>query len=81
MSNINQEKQNELSPNYTPLQVTLAKRGRTIGDLRVNAKISSATLAKIGKREMIAMHIIAKICSYLDCDVSEVFSFRSEDLK
>ena len=34
--------------------------------------ISSATLAKLGKNEMVSLSVIEKICDYLDCQPGDI---------
>jgi DNA (cytosine-5)-methyltransferase 1 len=41
-------------------------------DFRKKVGISSSTLAKMGKNETISMDIILKICSSLNCDISDI---------
>ena len=43
-------------------------------DLRVKAEMSTSTLAKMGKNEVISMNVIIKICELLDCNVSDVMT-------
>ena len=41
-------------------------------DFRKKIGISSSTLAKMGKNETVSMDIILKICSSLNCDISDI---------
>lgn len=41
-------------------------------DFRKKVGISSSTLAKMGKNETVSMDIILKICSSLNCDISDI---------
>ena len=48
-------------------------------DLRVQAGISTNTLAKLGKNENVSTSIIAKICEALECNVEDVMEFTAEE--
>ena len=50
---------------YVKLWFLLKERGMKRTDLL--EVISSATLAKLGKNEMVSLSVIEKICDYLDC--------------
>lgn len=65
-----------LKPNYTPLEITLLKRGINKQTLRNELKISGSTLSKIGKREFISLSIISQLCEYLECDIQDIVTFR-----
>jgi DNA-binding Xre family transcriptional regulator len=41
-------------------------------------KISSATVAKIGKGESVSLNVLKRICQYLDCNVGDIVSFEEE---
>lgn len=57
---------------YKPLWVTMADRELKKKDLIEIADISSATVAKMGKNEYVALEIIDKICTALDCEITDV---------
>ena len=58
--------------NYKKLWVLLAQRGMTKAQLRKKAGISSATLTKLNKNEIVALTILVKICSALECDIGDI---------
>jgi DNA-binding Xre family transcriptional regulator len=41
-------------------------------DLREKARISTASIAKLGKGENITTDVLLKICEALDCDITEI---------
>lgn len=45
------------------------------------AGISSSTLAKLGKNEIVSIEVLERICDLLSCDVGDIMSFREEDLE
>ena len=63
-----------MKPNYTNLWKLLIEKGMTKTDLRVKAEMSTSTLAKMGKNEVVSMNVIIKICELLDCNVSDVMT-------
>ena len=68
-----------MSVNYNKLWHLLIDRGMNKTDLRVQAGISTNTLAKLGKNENVSTSIIAKICDALDCNVEDVMEFTVEE--
>lgn len=61
---------------YTPLEITLIKKGKTRQNLKEDIQISGATLAKIAKREFVSLSTIHKICEYLDVEITDVVTFK-----
>lgn len=57
---------------YDPLWVTLAKKKLKKKDLY--AVVSSATVARMGRGEYVALDVIDKITDLLDCEISDVIS-------
>lgn len=44
------------------------------------AGISSSTLAKLGKNEVVSIEVLERICDVLNCDIGDVMSFRGETI-
>lgn len=44
-------------------------------ELREKLEISNSTLAKLGKNEPVAMTVLEKICSTLECDIGDIVSY------
>ena len=63
-----------MKPNYNNLWKLLIEKGMTKTDLRIKAEMSTSTLAKMGKNEVVSMNVIIKICEILDCNVSDVMT-------
>ncbi|PRS66554.1 transcriptional regulator [Bacillus pumilus] len=61
-----------LRPSYKPMEITLIKRDKKKSDLRNDTDISSATLAKMSKGEIVSLGVIIKICEYLECEIHDV---------
>ena len=57
---------------YNKLWKLLIDRGLKRTDLKDMCKISSASIAKLGKNENLTMGVLQKICTGLECDVSDI---------
>lgn len=44
-----------------------------------NIGISSGTLAKMGKGEIVSLAILEKLCKELDCDFGDIISYVKND--
>lgn len=64
---------------YDKLLKILIDRKMTKTDLREQAKISSSTLAKIGKQEMVSSDVLTKICNVLQCDISDIVELVKDE--
>lgn len=45
-------------------------------ELCETAGISSSTLAKLGKNEIVSLEVLERICDALNCDIGDVMSFK-----
>ena len=61
-----------MKTSYKKLWKLLIDRNMTKTQLREAAKISSSSLAKLGKAENVTTSVLAKICGVLNCDVSDI---------
>ncbi len=68
-----------MKANYDKLLKLLIDRKMSKTDLRKSAKISSSTLAKIGKQEILSSDVLVKICKTLDCDISDVVELIKDE--
>ena len=68
-----------MKASYDKLLKMLIDKKMTKTDLRKHAKISSSTLAKIGKQEMLSSDVLVKICNVLECDISEIVELVKDD--
>jgi len=53
------------------------KMNRT--DLKAKSGISTASLAKLGKSENLTTAVLLKICSALDCNISDIMDVIDEE--
>ena len=44
-------------------------------DLREKTGISTVTLAKLGKDQIVSMEVLMKICKVLSCNIDEICDF------
>lgn len=59
---------------YKPLWHLLLDRNMSKTELRLKADISTRQLAKLGKNEDVSTETLRKICTALDCDLSEIMN-------
>ena len=68
-----------MKANYNKLLKLLIDKKMTKTELRERAKISSSTIAKIGKEEMLSPDVLMKICEVLDCDISDILELVKDE--
>lgn len=68
-----------MKANYNKLLKLLIDKKMTKTDLRKQAKISSSTLAKIGKEEFLSSDVLVKICNVLDCDIGDIVELVKDE--
>ncbi len=64
---------------YSGLLQKLSDKGLTKTSLTTELGVSSRTVAKIGRGEKIADHVLEKIAAYLGCAVSDLFKSVSDN--
>ena len=66
---------------YNKLWKLMIDKGMTNkSDLRKITGIGTNTLAKLSKNQVVSMEVLMKICSSLDCDISDICEFKQEKL-
>lgn len=60
---------------YSKLWKILEDRKMYREDLRIEAGMSSATLAKLGKNQLVSMDVLGRICQVLACDIGDIVSY------
>ena len=63
---------------YKKLWKLLIDRDMMKKDLAEKARISSASIAKLGRNENVNTDILLKICIALNCDISDIMEVISE---
>jgi DNA-binding Xre family transcriptional regulator len=66
------------SISYNKLWKLLIDKNMNKSDLRDLSKISTASLAKLGRNENLTTAVLLKICNALDCDVSDIMEVIEE---
>ena len=64
---------------YNKLCKLLIDKGMTKTQMRLQADISTTTLAKLGKNETVSMDVLLKICKLLDCNVGDIMDVINEE--
>lgn len=64
---------------YKKLWKLLIDRDLNKQDLKKMSGISSATVAKLGKGENVTTEVLTKICTALDCDLSDIMELVPDD--
>ena len=67
-----------MSISYNKLWKLLIDKNMTKTELRLKADIATSTLAKLSKNEQVSMDVLLKICSTLDCDISDILEIKKE---
>ena len=59
-------------------KLLIDKRMKRI-DLKKMASLSTTTLAKLGKEEVVSMEVMQCICKVLNCDIGNVMEFEPDE--
>ena len=66
---------------YSGLWKILIDKNMKKYQLKEAAKISSNSIAKLGKSEPVSLEVLMKICGALECNLSDVCEFVEDDIK
>lgn len=67
-----------MAVSYNKLWKLLIDKNMKRIDLRAAAKISSGTLAKLGKNESVSTDVLVRICRALECDIGDIMEVLPE---
>ena len=67
-----------MAVSYKNLFDILKEKGIRKIDLQKNLNLSPTTVAKLSKDENISLDILEKICSYLQCNIEDIMSFKTD---
>jgi len=70
-----------MSVSYNKLWKLLIDKGMKKYQLREKAQISSNSIAKMGKNEMVSMEVLVKVCNAMDCNIGDICEVVREDSK
>ena len=68
-----------MAVNYNKLWKLLIDKGMTKTDLRLKTDMSTSTLAKMSKNEVVSMDIMLRICDVLECNVGDIMDARKQE--
>lgn len=68
-----------MKPNYNKLWKKLIDKRMSKTLLRDKTNISSATLAKLSKNEVVSMDIIFRICDVLNCNIGDIMDVEKDE--
>ena len=64
---------------YNGLWKLLIDKGIKKMELRDRLSISNSTLAKLGKNEPVALSVLEKICSVLECQIGDIVQYVPDE--
>lgn len=68
-----------MAVSYKKLWKLLIDKDMKKKDLRTVTGLSSVSIAKLGKNENVGVEVLDKICTALNCDISDIVEFISEE--
>lgn len=63
---------------YNKLWKILIDRKMMKKDLMAQARVSSTTIAKMGKEMPVSMDVLARICFNLRCNIGDIVDYRDD---
>ena len=68
----------KMNVSYNKLWKLLIDKGINKSELRELTGIGTNTLAKLSKNQQVSMEVLLKICSRLDCNISDICEFVND---
>lgn len=68
-----------MAVSYKKLWKLLIDKGMTKTQMRLQSDISTTTLAKLGKNEIVSMEVLLRICKLLNCNVGDIMDVINEE--
>ena len=69
-----------MAVSYNGLWKLLIDKNMKKVDLMNRIEISSSTMAKMTKEELVSLKVLEKICAELDCDFGDIIHYRQESV-
>ena len=63
---------------YDKLWKKLIDKKMTKNALRIQAEMSSSTMAKMSKNETVSMDVMLRICKVLDCEFDDIIEIKKD---
>lgn len=70
-----------MNVSYNKLWKLMIDRKMNKSELRELTGIGTNTLAKLSKDQQVSMEVLLKICSKLNCDISDICEFVEEEVQ
>jgi DNA-binding Xre family transcriptional regulator len=67
-----------MAVSYDKLWKLLIDKRMNKTDLRLKTDMSTSTLAKLSKNEVVSMDVMLRICKVLDCNVGDIMDATNE---
>ena len=67
-----------MAVSYNKLWKLLIDKHMTKTELRLKTDMSTSTLAKLSKNEVVSMDVMLRICKVLDCNVGDIMDATNE---
>jgi len=68
-----------MTVSYIKLWKLLLDKGMKKTDLIPTADISTTTLARLSKNQMVRMDVMTRICKALDCDIGDIMEVLPDE--
>lgn len=68
-----------MAVSYDKLWKLLIDKRMNKTDLRLKTDMSTSTLAKLSKNEVVSMDVMLRICKVLDCNVGDIMDATKSD--
>ena len=70
-----------MAVSYNGLWKLLIDKNMKKVDLMNRIEISSSTMAKMTKEELVSLKVLEKICAELDCDFGDIIHYENKSAK
>lgn len=64
---------------YNKLWKLLIDKNMMKKDLMENTKITSSTIAKMGRGEAVSLDVLGRICNVMECNIGDLVDFVKEE--
>lgn len=68
-----------MAVSYDKLWKLLIDKRMNKTDLRLKTDMSTSTLAKLSKNEVVSMDVMLRICKVLDCNVGDIMDATKDE--
>ena len=64
---------------YKKLWILLIEKGLNKTELKDLSKITTSTLARLGKNEVVSMGALQRICQVLECNIGDIVDYVPDE--